>query len=275
MKDENHICIHGWMVNQLHLTGNDLICYALIFGFSQDDESEFSGSLKYVAESVGISKDRARILLKNLSESGLLIKRDEVINGVKFCKYSVNYDIIKTSTVCVKHVRGMRETSIGGMRETRTNNINIDNIKESKETSPKGEEKKDELSLSHSSNSIDFKAFLDYFNTRFAGKLPAIRTMNEARRKAVKARAAEYGKKSVFDVLEKVASSPFLLGNNERNWICDFNWIFKPNNFVKILEGSYDKSANTDTAAGRKKSVESLADLAVAVLQGTAAKNDR
>ena len=145
-----------------------------------------------------------------------------------------------------------------------------------KENSTNVESKKGELSLSHpSSCSIDFKAFLDYFNNRFNGKLPAIRTMNDARKKAVKARAAEYGKKSVFDVLEKVANSSFLLGHNDRDWICDFNWIFKPSNFVKILEGSYDnKSANTDSAKGRKESVKNLRELAVAVLQGNATKVD-
>ena len=166
----------------------------------------------------------------------------------------------------------LRKTSAKST-QIRGDKIRIDNTKEN---SPYGESKKGELSLSHpSSSSIDFKAFLEYFNNRFNGKLPAIRTMSDARKKAVKARAAEYGKKSVFDVLEKVANSSFLLGHNDRDWICDFNWIFKPNNFVKILEGSYDnKPTNTDSAKGRKESVKNLRELAVAVLQGNATKVD-
>ena len=35
MKNENYITIQGWMVNELKLTGNDLICYALIYGFTK------------------------------------------------------------------------------------------------------------------------------------------------------------------------------------------------------------------------------------------------
>ena len=285
MKDENHICIHGWMVNQLHLTGNDLICYALVFGFSQDEDSEFAGSLRYVSDSLGVSRDRARILLKNLSDNGLIIKREENINGVKFCRYSVNQSLVggerrnthsvrETRTVCVKHVRGVRETRMGGVRETRTNNIYIDNILDNKETSTKVEEKKALLSLATPS-SINFEKLMDYFNNSFNGKLPTIVSINKKRKDAIHARASEYGKEAIFKVLKKVEASPFLLGHNEQNWRCDFDWIFRPTNFVKILEGNYDNTTNnTDTAKGRRESVKNLADLAVAVLQGTATKKD-
>lgn len=50
IKNENFIAIQGFMVKELGLSGNELIAYALIYGFSQDNESEFKGSLNYVAE---------------------------------------------------------------------------------------------------------------------------------------------------------------------------------------------------------------------------------
>ena len=33
IKNENFIAIQGWMINELQLKGNDLIVYALIYGF--------------------------------------------------------------------------------------------------------------------------------------------------------------------------------------------------------------------------------------------------
>lgn len=137
-----------------------------------------------------------------------------------------------------------------------------------KEISPEGDTKKDELSLNPHPQieHVDFVRLQEYFNTTFNGKLSMVLNMTEARRKAVKARIAQYDKETVFTVLKKVAASPFLLGCNDRNWKCDFDWIFKAGNFTKILEGNYDEKRNNNTAGGRKESVSRLKGLAEAIL---------
>lgn len=137
-----------------------------------------------------------------------------------------------------------------------------------KEISPEGDTKKDELSLNPHPQIgyVDFVRLQEYFNTTFNGKLSMVVNMTEARRKAVKARIAQYDKETVFTVLKKVAASPFLLGCNDRNWKCDFDWIFKAGNFTKILEGNYDEKRNNNTAGGRKESVSRLKGLAEAIL---------
>lgn len=140
-----------------------------------------------------------------------------------------------------------------------------------KEISPEGDSKKAELSLQPHPQveHVDFVKLQEYFNTTFRGKLSIVVSMTEARRKAVKARIAQYNKETVFIVLKKVAASSFLLGGNDRNWKCDFDWIFKAANFTKILEGNYDEKRNSNTASGRKESVSRLTDLAEAILAGT------
>ena len=137
-----------------------------------------------------------------------------------------------------------------------------------KEISPEGDTKKDELSLNPHPQieHVDFVRLQEYFNTTFNGKLSMVVNMTEARRKAVKARIAQYDKETVFTVLKKVAASPFLLGCNDRNWKCDFDWIFKAGNFTKILEGNYDEKRNNNTAGVRKESVSRLKGLAEAIL---------
>lgn len=88
IKNDNYIAIQGFMVKDLELTGNELIAYALIYGFSQDGESQFRGSLSYVAEWLNCSKTTAFNILNNLAEDGFIQKTDKFINGVKLCDYS-------------------------------------------------------------------------------------------------------------------------------------------------------------------------------------------
>lgn len=104
MDNRNFITLQGWMRTELGLSGNELIAYALIYGFSQDSETEFKGSAQYVADWCGIARENATKLLKRLVEKGFLNKRDEFINGVKFCRYS-----------CVQNITGCDETSQGGV----------------------------------------------------------------------------------------------------------------------------------------------------------------
>ena len=141
-----------------------------------------------------------------------------------------------------------------------------------KETSPNGEEKKDELSLSHSQK-IDWVGLMNWYNSLFRDKLPAIKSMTETRKKAVKARIAQYGKESIRTVFNLVLQSSFLLGGNDHNWKCDFDWIFKQANYTKILEGNYN-GKRADTATTRRESFSRLKQLAGAILQGAESKKD-
>lgn len=88
--DSHYINVQGWMRVKLNLKGNKLLVFALIHGFSQDGESVFSGSQSYIAEWVGTSRSTVNIILKELNESGLIVKIENVKNGVKFCDYKTN-----------------------------------------------------------------------------------------------------------------------------------------------------------------------------------------
>ena len=142
-----------------------------------------------------------------------------------------------------------------------------------KETSPDGEAKKDGLSLAETDkNKIDYQALMVYYNATFQGKLPGIKAMTDTRKKAVKARVAQYGKDAVMQVFSNVLDSPFLLGDNDRNWTADFDWIFKPANFTKILERRYN-GKRSDTKQTRRESRKILNGLAAEILAADAAKD--
>lgn len=79
--------IFDWMVDKYHLKGNELLAYALIYGFSQDGESEYKGSFSYLSRWLGA--DRATIIrvLKRLESKGLLTKRQELVAGQMVNRY--------------------------------------------------------------------------------------------------------------------------------------------------------------------------------------------
>lgn len=74
VKDNNFIAIQGWMRTKLNLKGNELLIYALIYGFSQDGNSRFKGSRKYIADWCGCSLDTVDRSLGSLINKGLLAK---------------------------------------------------------------------------------------------------------------------------------------------------------------------------------------------------------
>lgn len=77
MKDTNYINIQGWMVNRLGLKGNALVLFAAIYGFSQDEESEYKGALSYIADSLKVARRTATNVLDKLIEQGYIIKIED------------------------------------------------------------------------------------------------------------------------------------------------------------------------------------------------------
>ena len=86
VRDENYITIQGWMVTQLGLKGNELLLYALIYGFSQD-EGYYTGGLQYVMDWLNCSKPTAIAALKALTEKGLIEREEMEVNNVKVVNY--------------------------------------------------------------------------------------------------------------------------------------------------------------------------------------------
>ena len=72
--NKNYVTILGWMVTDLHLKGNELLIYAVIHGFCQDGDSEFTGSVAYLQAWTGLSYQGTANVLKSLVEKGLLAK---------------------------------------------------------------------------------------------------------------------------------------------------------------------------------------------------------
>ncbi len=79
---------------------------------------------------------------------------------------------------------------------------------------------------------------VDMFNS-ICTSLPSVRSLSEARKKAIKARLNTYTIDDFKQCFENAEASSFLKGSNNRNWTATFDWIIKDSNMAKVLDGNY------------------------------------
>lgn len=89
MELKGYTNIPDWMLS-LDLDVYETIILAVIYGFSQDGESTFAGSLKYLCQKAKCSRRKVTMVLPKLVEKGLIIKIDKEVRGVHLCEYKVS-----------------------------------------------------------------------------------------------------------------------------------------------------------------------------------------
>ena len=128
ISDNNYFQVTGWLLNRLNLKGIALEVFARIYGFSQDGESEFTGSIQYLCDFTGTSRPTVTKALKDLVEQRYIIKTELEINGVKLNNYKANLRVVKEFKGGSKNsLQGGSKNSLqGGSKETLPNNKSID-----------------------------------------------------------------------------------------------------------------------------------------------------
>lgn len=127
VRESSFVTIQAFMVNELHLSGNELIVYAVIFGFSQDGESWFTGSRGYLAAWCQTSEKSVTNNLKKLLEKGLIEKRTKTIHGCSFNDYRA---VNATSLLGKKVPPTGEESSLGRGEESSHHTIEDHNPRE-------------------------------------------------------------------------------------------------------------------------------------------------
>lgn len=88
MRKDGYVVVQPWMVTDYNLNGNKLLIYALIWGFSQDEQSCFYGSVSYIVDYFKLSKRAVLNLLGELEKDGLIRKWSETVNGRPTNRYA-------------------------------------------------------------------------------------------------------------------------------------------------------------------------------------------
>lgn len=206
------------MVNELSLSGNDLICYAVIYGFSQDDNF-WEGSQSYLSDWLGVSRRTVVDILKRLISNGLIAKQEYEVNKVKFCKYKA---IVPNTIRCEDSAQGGSEDSAHG-----NNNNN------NKEEKDKSFSKKEH---------IDYNAIVKCWNETNP-TLSNVKMLNNKRKEQIRNLLAS-NNATVDDLMKAIkiiSMSSFCQGKNDRNWRASFDWLIKDTKscFSRLFEGAY------------------------------------
>ena len=238
MKNHQFYVVQGWMLNELGLSGNELVCYATIYGFCQDGESVFNGTASYIADCVGCARESAVRLLKRLTEQGLILKRHE--EGTNVPSYTVNWELLENVTGRVTKVnRGCDETS---------QDIYRDNIDINKET------KNNKLFLEKKVDQFDLKTMELWNAIADKYKLAKVSIITERRHTALLARMKDVGITDLDEFFERIRKaikeSTFLRGkiyvntgngyeSRNKEWRCDFDFFLQQKSLVRAIEGGY------------------------------------
>lgn len=88
------------------------------------------------------------------------------------------------------------------------------------------------------------EGLIAYWNRRIretGSRMPQIHRLNRTRIALIEARLLEYDgdTRKIRDAFEQAFASPYLNGAGKRHWVADFDWILRPENFSRVLDGSF------------------------------------
>lgn len=88
------------------------------------------------------------------------------------------------------------------------------------------------------------EGLITYWNRRIretGSRMPQIHRLNRTRIDLIEARLLEYDgdTRKIRDAFEQAFASPYLNGAGKRHWVADFDWILRPENFSRVLDGSF------------------------------------
>lgn len=90
---------------------------------------------------------------------------------------------------------------------------------------------------------IPYDEVAKLYNDICGYKMPKVLKLSASRKRHIKARFTEgYTLDDFGKMFFMAVSSPFLCGENGRNWTANFDWLIAPGNMIKVLEGNYSKA---------------------------------
>jgi hypothetical protein len=172
---------------------------------------------------------------RRLTKEGSFLYR--VVNHEDYSKIRTNAERREYMRIKQAESRARKKAAEvkGGQSKTskRSTHVDVDvDVDTSKKTS------------SSSSSRKDDDAFVAKVLTFWAREdlRPKARGVSDQRRSAILARARQHNKELVMEVLENRANSRFLCYEFNSGRGAPIDWVFGPQNFVKVMDGNYNDS---------------------------------
>lgn len=105
----------------------------------------------------------------------------------------------------------------------------------------------------------DIKRVAEAWNTMAAAaKLPQIEKLTESRKTAIEQRLGEHSADKIVTAIATVPKSRYLMGDNDRKWRANFDWLCRPDRCAKLIEGGYHAADESKTPAAPTKPQEPI-----------------
>ncbi|WP_405345637.1 phage replication initiation protein [Ruminococcus sp.] len=242
----NHRMFSNAIIDSDKFLDMPLTTQALYFhlGMKADDDG-FVGNPKKVTRSVNCTEDDLKILIAKgfliSFESGVIVithwhihnsirkdrKKDTIFLDEKkqlFLSESMVYIDSTNENNCLTTIRQPTVNQLTAQEKIGKGKA----IKENKSSS----------TAVDGEQSNDYQAVVDKFNS-ICKSLPRVKSLNDERRKAIKNAQKVLDGMTFDELFSKIESSDFLTGRGGK-WSCCFDWILKPTNLTKIVEGNYN-----------------------------------
>lgn len=242
IKGNNYITIPAVFREQYNLNCNEMMIASIIYGFSQDGKSSFTGSLAYLQEWTGLTKQGILKILAKLLDMGIITKEVAVINNVTFCSYKTTLGGGKLSLIGVNSVeQGGKLSLTGGGKLSLPNNIDIDNKDKNKESVEENASTQTQKKKS-SSAKLKKDMVLDSNNRLAAAADPASRygrfmkwaaqtipdcytTMAMPTENQLATLMSTYGDSAVIDIFETIENRQDIRGKYKSLYLTAKNWL--------------------------------------------------
>lgn len=183
-----------------------------------------------VALDIDEDVENVKITIQYLLACGLMEVTDDQTYTMPYVLSNVG-----SETASAQRVRDCRQRK----KDQKALHCNND-VTEVKQVCSVEKEKEIEIEIeSDKRNVVPYQLIADMYN-EICTSYPKIKSLSDARKKAIKARLKTYTVDDFRIMFEKCEHSGFLKGSNNRNWSATFDWMIKDTNMAKILDGNYD-----------------------------------
>lgn len=258
VRNEQFAKVSYWFQDTLNLKPTEALCYALILGFSvRGAWCQFS--LSKFAERLNVDRTTASETLKKLVRQGLVTKRKFESNRVHYCHYFARYFNATEFEMKQPHTipSGSGESQLPQQENTPTGSGESQLPQRENIPTGSGESQPNYIELNSYLDKIkfsdyslvvadvDIRRITDAWNDLGLGQVRRI-PRESKRMKLLCALVNDYGLDAVLATIARVRNSDFLCGQGENGWTANFDWLIKPDNFLKVMEGQYNgKPRNT------------------------------
>ncbi len=192
---------------------------------------QFLTSLDSLAKETGLSVSKLRTAISKLEKTIELASKSHAGGGLVTV---VGYDSYQGEDK--ENDKGLASESQGvSKRVATTKNVKNEN-----------NDKNDKKQTSSSDDSrVPYQDFVDLFNASLGNQLAMVKALSDPRKKAIKRLWTDQPNPQWWaDFFGFIGKSDFLMGR-AGDFQASFDWIVKPANFLKIVEGNYENRTGT------------------------------